>query len=114
MLILSFFRCDSLPRAREVGQDDRGGSNAGGEMSATTLRCESCGMPIDSGRYCQHCVDASGQLQDFSIRFERMVAWAMRPDATLDRTEAERRTFAYMAGMPAWRDHPAVAARRAD
>jgi hypothetical protein len=77
-------------------------------MSAT---CESCGMPFESGRYCQHCVDDSGKLQDFDTRFERMVAWAMRRDATLDRAEAEKRTIAYMAGMPAWRDHPDVTAR---
>jgi hypothetical protein len=46
----------------------------------TTPTCESCGMPIETGRYCGHCTDESGQLQSFD----------------------------YMATMPAWRDHPRV------
>jgi hypothetical protein len=68
-------------------------------------------MPIESGQYCSHCVDVHGQLQHFDTRFERMVAWAMRQDQSLGRDEAERKTIAYMASMPAWRDHPAVSAR---
>ena len=35
--------------------------------------CESCGMSIDTGRYCPYCVDSQGHLQDFDTRFERMV-----------------------------------------
>jgi len=76
-------------------------------------RCESCGMPIDSGRYCQHCVDENGELQAFETRFERMVRWVMRKESGLDRADAEKKTIAYMATMPAWRDHPKVAARLA-
>lgn len=72
--------------------------------------CESCGMPIDNGPYCPYCVDASGQLQDFDTRFERMVQWAQREDASLTRAAAEQRTLAYMARMPAWASHPRVAA----
>lgn len=74
--------------------------------------CESCGMPIEAGRYCPHCVDASGQLQDFDTRFERMVQWALREDAGLTRAAAEARTLAYMARMPAWAGHPRVVAGR--
>ncbi len=73
-----------------------------------THSCESCGMPIDNGTYCQYCVDANGQLQDFDTRFERMVQWAQREDSQLSREEAERRTLAYMARMPAWAQHPRV------
>jgi hypothetical protein len=69
-------------------------------------------MPVESGRYCVHCVDDSGELQDFETRFECMVAWAMRRDTSLTRAEAERKTIAYMSGIPAWRDHPSVTARR--
>jgi hypothetical protein len=85
----------------------------GGEeaMSEMTRRCESCGMPMAAGRYCAHCVDESGNLQDFATRFERMVAWAMRQDGGLSRPQAEQQTIVYMAGMPAWRDHPRVVAR---
>jgi len=68
-------------------------------------------MSIDAGRYCAHCVDDSGRLQDFDTRFKRMVAWTMRRDSKLNRTEAEQQTIAYMAGMPAWRDHPRVMAQ---
>jgi hypothetical protein len=73
-----------------------------------THHCESCGMPIDNGTYCRYCVDANGQLQDFDTRFERMVQWTLREDAQLSRDEAERRTLAYMARMPAWAQHPRV------
>jgi hypothetical protein len=75
------------------------------------LRCQSCGMPIDAGPYCTHCVDENGRLQDFETRFARMVAWTMRQDGGLDRTEAEKKTIAYMVSMPAWRDHPKVSGR---
>ena len=75
----------------------------------TAPACESCGMPIETGRYCTYCTDESGNLQSFDERLERMVAWQARrnPDAT--REELERQTRAYMATMPAWRDHPRLA-----
>jgi len=68
--------------------------------------CQSCGMPIESGPYCPHCVDDEGNLQAFEERFERMVQWTRREKPGLDAAAAERRTLEYMAGMPAWRDHP--------
>ena len=43
-----------------------------------THNCESCGMPIENGRYCQYCVDETGVLQDFDTRFGRMVDWQLR------------------------------------
>ena len=77
----------------------------------TTTECESCGMPIETGRYCPHCTDADGALQPFEERFERMVSFQSRrqPDAT--RADLEAATLAHMATMPAWRDHPQVRAR---
>jgi hypothetical protein len=66
-------------------------------------------MPIEVGPYCEHCVDADGHLQDFPTRFERMVAWQERRGSP--RAQAERETIAYMATMPAWKDHPEVVAR---
>jgi hypothetical protein len=73
-------------------------------------RCDSCGMPIESGPYCEYCTDADGALQPFEERFERMVDWQARrdPDAPRERLEAE--TLSYLATMPAWRDHPRVRA----
>ena len=76
-----------------------------------TAACESCGMPIETGRYCSYCTDASGQLQSFDERFERMVAWQSRRTPGVPRDEIERQTLDYMATMPAWREHPRVAAR---
>ena len=75
----------------------------------TAHTCESCGMPIETGRYCGNCTDDSGQLQSFDERFERMVAWQARRDPQATREELERQTLDYMATMPAWRDHPRVA-----
>ncbi len=75
-------------------------------MSQT--QCHSCGMPIEAGIYCQYCTDESGKLQPFEERFERMVQWMSRQKPELSRRDAERQTLAYMAGMPAWRDHPKV------
>ncbi len=79
-------------------------------MNAETLACESCSMPIESGRYCAHCTDADGELQDFDTRFAAMVSWQRRrhPLRSIERIEAETREF--MAGMPAWRDHPRLRA----
>jgi hypothetical protein len=72
--------------------------------------CESCGMPIDNGTYCNYCVDSDGKLQPFDERFERMVQWQMRNKPGVSRADAEKQTLAYMATMPAWRDHPRVKA----
>ena len=75
-----------------------------------THTCESCAMPIESGAYCQYCTDDDGNLQDFDVRFERMVGWCMREDPAIDRAAAEQQTLAHMATMPAWTDHPRVRA----
>lgn len=72
--------------------------------------CESCGMPIETGRYCPHCTDAEGNLQAFEDRFERMVAWQARRDPAASRERLEADTLTYLATMPAWRDHPKVRA----
>jgi putative zinc ribbon protein len=73
-----------------------------------SMNCESCGMPIESGRYCEYCTDPAGNLQSFDERFERMVDWEARRNPDVPHDELERRTKAYMATMPAWRDHPSL------
>jgi len=70
--------------------------------------CESCSMPIETGQYCEHCVDAEGKLQPFEQRFERMVSWQQRKKPAASRAELESETLAFMAKMPAWKDHPRV------
>jgi hypothetical protein len=72
--------------------------------------CESCGMPIESGPYCQYCVDDNGKLQPFEERFERMIAWQQRKAPDASRADLESATLAYMRTMPAWKDHPRVKA----
>jgi hypothetical protein len=67
-------------------------------------------MPIETGLYCQHCVDEHGQLQPFDERFERMIAWQARRTPDKSRAELEAATLAFMAKMPAWHDHPRVRA----
>ncbi len=70
--------------------------------------CESCGMPIESGRYCDYCTDAEGHLQDFETRFAAMVEWRQRRQPDAARAALEADTLALMATMPAWRTHPKV------
>ena len=83
-------------------------------MTSTTAGpCESCGMPIETGRYCGYCTDADGNLQSFDDRFERMVDWQARRTPDASRADLERATLAYMGQMPAWRDHPRITAGRA-
>jgi hypothetical protein len=72
--------------------------------------CESCSMPIETGRYCRYCVDERGELQAFDERFERMLAWQARRHPDKDRSTLEAETLAFMAKMPAWKDHPKVRA----
>ena len=68
-------------------------------------------MPIESGRYCEYCTDTAGNLQPFDERFEKMIAWQARKQPSASRAELESATLAFMAKMPAWRDHPRVRAR---
>ena len=81
-------------------------------MNQTMHPCESCSMPIETGTYCSYCVTATGELQAFDERFEKMVGWQMRQKPGLTRESAERDTLDFMAKMPAWRNHPSVAARK--
>ena len=74
--------------------------------------CESCGMPIESGRYCPYCTDADGNLQDFDTRFATMVDWQARRNPDASRVQLEADTRAYLATMPAWRNHPKLVAVR--
>jgi hypothetical protein len=67
-------------------------------------------MPIESGPYCEHGTDAEGQLQPFEERFERMIGWQARRQPEASRAQLEAETLAYLATMPAWRDHPKVKA----
>jgi hypothetical protein len=53
-------------------------------------------------------VTSTGELQPFDERFEKMVGWQMRQKPGLSRAAAEKDTLAFMAKMPAWKNHPRV------
>ena len=74
--------------------------------------CESCGMPVEAGPYCQYCADESGKLHSFEESVRRMTAFMQSTDSSLTPQQAEEKTLAYMAGMPAWKDHPELRARQ--
>ena len=61
----------------------------------TTSSCDSCGMPIESGRYCGYCTDDSGALQPFEERFARMAAWQARRDPAASKQDIERQVLDY-------------------
>ncbi len=65
-------------------------------------------MPVDGIEYCTYCTDENGQLQSFDERFARMVSWQEQRSPMTPRDRLESETLAYMATMPAWRDHPRV------
>lgn len=81
-------------------------------MSSEKRPCQSCGIPIECGAYCEYCVDENGELQEFEERFTRMVQFMKGRQADLAQAEAEAKILDHMATMPAWRDHPRVVARR--
>lgn len=66
--------------------------------------CESCGMPIEAGPYCQFCIDEGGELQTFAERLERMSQWMRRTREGLTNEQAVAMALDHMATMPAWRN----------
>jgi hypothetical protein len=72
--------------------------------------CQSCGMPINTGHYCQYCADSEGKLHGFDETVARMSQFMKRQDAKLTDEAARDQTLAHMAKMPAWQDHPKLKA----
>ncbi|MBL4784649.1 MAG: hypothetical protein JKY49_04390 [Cohaesibacteraceae bacterium] len=72
------------------------------------MNCDSCGMSIEAGPYCQHCADETGVLKDFEEMFERFVQWTLSQGEAVNRTDAEGKTKTYMKSMPAWQGHPSL------
>ncbi|MBN2718556.1 MAG: hypothetical protein JXX14_22115 [Deltaproteobacteria bacterium] len=73
--------------------------------------CHSCGMPVESGPYCQHCTDDTGALQSFEERVSRMGQFMKRQSPGLSDVDARAKSIEYMASMPAWQDHPEIQKR---
>ena len=70
--------------------------------------CQSCGMPIESGPFCQHCTDSSGNLQKFDERIVRMSQFMKQQNPKISDAAARAQSLLHMATMPAWKDHPEV------
>jgi hypothetical protein len=68
-------------------------------------------MPVESGPYCQYCADDSGQLHGFEETVARMSQFWRQQEPGLSAADAEAKTLAYMADMPAWKDHPDLKGR---
>jgi len=76
--------------------------------------CESCGMPMStpeefgggdtSSRYCVHCCHPDGTLQSYEQRLVGMAGFMVGTQG-LSEDAARGAARAYMAQMPAWRDH---------
>lgn len=70
--------------------------------------CQSCGMKINIGKYCQYCVNEKGELQTFDERLEKMITWCREEDPNIPYDSAKLRTLEYMRTMPAWKNHPRI------
>jgi|YelNatPaOPRAMG01_1025707.scaffolds.fasta_scaffold13957_4 hypothetical protein len=64
--------------------------------------CESCGMLIKSGRYCEFCAP-NGQLLPLSKIIERMVKAVVKKQGVSEDV-ALQRVIAHLRKMPAWKD----------
>jgi hypothetical protein len=64
-------------------------------------RCESCGMPIKEGKYCQYCAP-DGVLKSKEEVREGWVSFTVKSEGIL-REEAEKKVDEAMAKMPAWK-----------
>jgi hypothetical protein len=68
-------------------------------------------MPIETGQFCQYCVDENGDLQTFGVTVARMLQFITRQEPGLTQADSEAKTLAHMASMPAWRNLPGLKAR---
>ncbi len=74
-----------------------------------THNCQSCGMPVEAGPYCQYCADENGNLHSFEETVTRRSQFMKKQRPGINDEEAEEMTLGYMVTMPAWRDHPQLA-----
>ncbi len=66
----------------------------------TDLTCGSCGMPVDDGPYCVHCVTEGGELQSFEQRLAAMAAFANPETRAWKRPRPKRRRAITYAPCP--------------
>jgi hypothetical protein len=61
-----------------------------------THACESCSMPIESGRYCAYCVDERGELQPFETRFANAGSASRRTSSSENRSPRDGLASAFV------------------
>ena len=83
----------------------------GSTRDAGAHSCQSCTMTIESGDYCEYCVDDHGQLVPFEEFLSRASQFARRRDPGLTEEQAMEQTLQFMSQRPAWKDHPELRAR---
>jgi len=64
-------------------------------------RCESCGMPIEKGKYCGYCAP-DGKLKSRAEIRGGWINFAVNNEG-ISREEAEKRIDEEMKKMPAWK-----------
>ncbi len=72
------------------------------------MKCESCGMSIEAGPYCPHCIDESGTLKSFEDTLARFKQWVQSQDPSTSPEAALSQALDYMRTLPAWKNHPQV------
>ena len=77
-----------------------------------THHCQSCGMPVEAGPYCQYCADTEGNLHSFEETVARMSQFMKGQEPGLSDEMAKEKTLGYMSTMPAWRDRPELLGRK--
>jgi hypothetical protein len=64
-------------------------------------KCESCGMPIEKGKYCEYCAP-DGKLKSREEIREGWISFAVNSEG-ISRKTAEKRVDEEMRMMPAWK-----------
>jgi hypothetical protein len=79
------------------------------EEAPMRKHCQSCAAPLDdpafqsnSDRYCQYCVDQSGNLVSREQALQNVMGWFKTWQPEISQTELQRRAEHYLLAMPAW------------
>lgn len=75
------------------------------------MKCESCGMSIEAGPYCAHCVDDTGVLKPFEETLTRFEQWVQSGNTAASQRDAQAQALDYMKTQPARQNHPKLKAR---
>ena len=65
------------------------------------MNCESCGMPIEKGKYCQYCAP-NGKLKTMEEVRESWSNFVMKQEG-ISKEEALKKVDEAMKKLPAWK-----------